>query len=108
MKTYRVHLTVMTCGDVIVEALDREEAEQQAMLSPAIDWDSDPAVKVTNIVELDARAARRERRSPRTERPDGGFSYARDGSHPFVAKPENRELRTKQASRSSFTRHYEF
>jgi len=45
----------MTCGDVIVEALDREEAEQQAMLSPAIDWDSDSAVKVTNIVELDAR-----------------------------------------------------
>jgi hypothetical protein len=55
MKTYRVHLTEMICGDVIVEAVDREEAEQQAMLSPAIDWDSDSAVKVTNIVELDAR-----------------------------------------------------
>jgi hypothetical protein len=54
MKTYRVHLTEMTCGDVIVEALNRDDAEDKALHSAAVDWDSEAEVEVTNIVELDA------------------------------------------------------
>lgn len=55
MKTYRVHLTEMVCGDVIVEATNRKDAERMALDSPIVDWDSECEThQVTNIVELDA------------------------------------------------------
>jgi hypothetical protein len=55
MKTYRVHLTEMICGDVIVDAENLNDAEDKALHSPEVDWDSDSDVEVTNVVELDAR-----------------------------------------------------
>jgi hypothetical protein len=54
MKTYRVHLTEMICGDVIVEAENLKEAQDKALHSPEVDWDSDSEVEVTNVIELDA------------------------------------------------------
>jgi hypothetical protein len=55
MKTYRVHLTETICGDVLVEAENLHDAEDKALHSPEVDWDSDSEVEVTNVVELDAR-----------------------------------------------------
>lgn len=54
MKTYRVHLTEMICGDVIVEAENLTEAQDKALHSPEVDWDSDSEVEVSNVIELDA------------------------------------------------------
>ena len=45
----------MICGDVIVEAENLHDAEDKALHSPEVDWDSDSDVEVTNVVELDAR-----------------------------------------------------
>jgi len=53
MKTYRVHLTKkMICGDVIVQAKNVAAAQDKALHSPEVEWDSDTEVEVTNIVEL--------------------------------------------------------
>lgn len=53
MKTYRVHVSRTICADVVVEALDAEDAENQALLFPDLDW-SEPDIFVTEVVELDA------------------------------------------------------
>lgn len=58
MKTYRVHLSREVCADVIVEALDAADAENQAVLFPDMDW-SEPEIFVTEVVEVDASGGRK-------------------------------------------------
>jgi hypothetical protein len=38
-----------------IEAENLHDAEDKALHSPEVDWDSDSDVEVTNVVELDAR-----------------------------------------------------
>lgn len=59
MKTYRVHISREVCADVIVLALDAEDAENQAVLFPDADW-SEPEIFVTEVIELDASGGGKE------------------------------------------------
>lgn len=55
MKHYRVHLSEEHCGDVFLDAEDRDEAERKALANhgDSVDWYDEGDIRVTNVDEVD-------------------------------------------------------